>query len=639
MRKIYLFLMMMFAFTGFSMAQTMENFESLKMNIMLGGADDNSSFEVVPNPDKSGINPSDYVVKLLRDKDGVEWCGFYATLANSVDLSVNKFVHVKVWKPAISKVTFKLEGTVNSEIEPINAQTIVNGWEDLVFDFSALEGPYTKIVFCPDRVASGTLAADEIIYFDDLLINNDPNPISISQQTFNVDMSAAGLAAGDKVFITGALGGVYGSWKMPGDDPATEMKDPDGDGIYSVTLNLADGLIAFKFFKGTGWGGGEGVSADRTIKIAGTMDLNYKFGVDGLVSETHTESVVMENYESLKMNLMAGGAEDLSKFTKIPNPDKSSFNLSDYVVEFLRDKDGVAWGGFYATLDTPVDFTTNKFVHVKVWKPRISPVKFKIEGGATGNIEIPSMNPQTVTNGWEDMVFDFSAASGPYSKIVFMPDFNDPVGLTEDMTMYFDDLILNNDPSPLGPPEFKINVDMNASGMTSGKKVWLSGAIGGIYGQWAEPGTIAENEMTDPNGDGIYSISLQVPDGLIAFKFFWDNGWANGDNAIADRTYTVNGSAEVNFVWGVAGYTVTSVKPIAGTSFGVFPNPTDGMITVQSPDMKGLTVRNILGSTLKTLKFQAVTSKQIDLSDLKSGIYFISVETSNGIHTSKLIKN
>lgn len=632
--------MTMFAFTGFSMAQTMANFESLKMNIMLGGADDNSSFKVVPNPDKSGINPSDYVVKFLRSKNGVMWDGFYATLSKSVDLSVNKFVHVKVWKPRVSPVMFKLEGTVNSEIAPINAQSLVNEWEDLVFDFSALEGPYSKIVFTPDRLEASALTEDAIIYFDDFLINNDPNPISIPQQTFNVDMSAAGLAAGDKVFISGALGGIYGTWAQPGTVAENEMKDPDGDGIYSVTLNLPDGLIAFKFFKGAGWGGGDGApGGDRTISIAGSMDLTYKYGSDGLVSETHTENVVMENYESLKMNVMLGGADDLSKFTKIPNPDKSSYNLSDYVIEFLRDKDGVPWGGFYATLDTPVDLTTNKYVHVKVWKTRISPVHFKFER-ADGNFEVASMNEQTVTNGWEDLVFDFSGttATGLYSKIVFMPDFKDPVGLTEDQTLYFDDLILNNDPSPLGPPEFKINVDMAGSGITPGSQVWLSGAIGGVYGQWAAPASIPDNEMTDPDGNGIYSISLQVPDGLIAFKFFWGTGWTNGDNSVADRTYTVSGSAEVNFKWGVAGYSVTSVKPIEGNTFGVYPNPTNGLVTVQSSDMKGLSVRNILGSTLKTLKFQAVSSKQLDLSDLKSGIYFISVETINGIHTSKLIK-
>ena len=523
--------MMIFAFTGFTMAQTIENFESLKMNIMLGGAEDLSSFEVVPNPDQTGINKSLNCVKFLRDKDGVLWDGFYATLANAVDLTENKYVHVKVWKPRISTVMFKLEGTANTEIEPVEPQTLTNTWEELVFDFSALDGPYSKIVFTPDRVDPTTLTEDAIIYFDEIMINNDPNPGSAPVQ-------------------------------------------------------------------------------------------------------------IMEDYETIPLNLMLNGANDQSMMTLVANPDPTDLNPSSYVMKFDRDKDGFTYDGFWSALPTAIDVTTNKFVHVKVWKSRISPIKFKIEGGAAGTVEIASKYPQTKTEEWEDIVFDFSAKTGTYPTIGFFPDFADPVNLKDDITMYFDDIILNNDPKPMGPAQQIINVDMSGSGMSSNSQVWLSGALGGIYGSWAQPGTVPANEMFDPDGDGIYSITLQLPDGVIAFKFFWGTGWSNGDNSIADRTYTVNGNADLNFVWSVPGYTEnTLVSQIGDASFKVFPNPTEGMITVQSSGMKGLTIRNVLGETLKSYKLQSVTSKEIDLSSYISGVYFISVETSHGTYTSKLMKN
>ena len=93
---------------------------------------------------------------------------------------------------------------------------------------------------------------------------------------------------------------------------------------------------------------------------------------------------VIEDFESLKMNLMLGGATDNSTMTVVPNPHIGGINTTAYVVEFFRSKNGVPWGGFYATAATPVDFTVNKFVHVLVWKTRISPLKFKIEGGTAG---------------------------------------------------------------------------------------------------------------------------------------------------------------------------------------------------------------------------------------------------------------
>jgi len=631
-------LLLLFTFSGFAMAQTIEDFESIKMNVFSAGA--NGKISVIPNPYPTSVNPSSYVAKMVRGKDGDTYAGFYATLPTPVDFGTYKFVHVKVWKPRISPIKFKLERSDgNIEISSINEQTVTNEWEDMVFDFSATtaSGQYTKIVFFPDFPSTVNLTDDIIIYYDDLIVNDNPNPVSNPQQTFNVDMTAAGLAAGEKVYISGDFGGIYGSWAAPGSIPDNECTDTDGDGIYSVTMNLPDKLVEFKFFKGAGWGGDEKPpSGNRKIVISGDMDLYYLYKADGIVSETHTQSVIMENFESMAMNLMRGGANDLSTLEIVPNPDVTLNNPSDYVCKFLRDKDGVVWGGFYGTLATPLDFTTNKYVHVKVWKPRISPVKFKIEGGGSNPaLEVASMNAQTVVNGWEDMVFDFSDRTGIYAGIVFQPDAMDPVGLTEDLTIYYDDFVLNNDPNQRVPPEQVFNLDMNGSGMPSGSKVWISGALGGIYGTWKTPGEVPENELTDPDGDGIYSITMNLTPQALDFKFFWGNDWNHGD-PISNRAYTLTGDVVLNFIWNVAGYTL--VKPIEGISFGIYPNPTNGLVTVQSSDMKGLTVRNILGSTLKTLKFQAISSKQIDLSDLKSGIYFISVETSNGIHTSKLIK-
>ncbi|MGE5448294.1 MAG: hypothetical protein ACM3PR_08015, partial [Bacteroidales bacterium] len=175
MKKFYMFILAFLTFGGFSMAQTIENFEYLTMNLMLGDAAlDKSSLEVIANPDSSAVDSSKYVVKFLRDKDGVEWDGFYATLEKPVNLTANKYVHVKVWKPRISKVMFKLEGTENKEIEPMNPQTKTNAWEELVFDFSSLSGEYSKIVFTPDRVPAASNTEDITMYFDELFVNNDP---------------------------------------------------------------------------------------------------------------------------------------------------------------------------------------------------------------------------------------------------------------------------------------------------------------------------------------------------------------------------------------------------------------------------------------------------------------------------------
>jgi len=526
-----MFLLLVFAFTGFSMAQTIENFESIKMNAFSAGA--NGSIAVVANPDTTGINKSLYVGKMVRGKDGDPWAGWYATLPKAVDMDANKFVHLKIWKPRISPVVFKVEKENANSLDVYSKmpQTLTGKWEELVFDMSvvpAVTGEYVKIVFIPDFEAVLTLTEDITIYFDDLYVNNNP--------------------------------------------------------------------------------------------IVGSAPVQ-----------------MMEDYETIKINPFLGGATDLSTLSVVPNPDQSGLNPSDYVMEFQRDKDGVPWGGFWSPLATPIDVSTNKFVHVKVWKSRISPVKFKIEGGTAGTVEIFSMYPQTKIDAWEDMVFDFSAKTGTYSIIAFMPDFEDPLKLTEDITIYFDDIILNNKSIAAVPPEQVINVDMNASGMPGGSKIWISGTLGGIHGLWAQPGTVPENEMLDPDGDGIYTITLPLADGTYEFKFFWGETWDHGDPvAGGNRNYTFVGNTTLHYVWNVA---YTSAKQISDVAFSVFPNPVINSVTIQSAGMQKLTISDLLGRTLKTYKLQTENSKVVDMKEFKSGIYFISVETSKGTFSSKLIKN
>lgn len=523
------------AFTAASIAQTVENFESLKMNIMLGGEEDLSSFTIVPNPDPTGVNTSTNVVKYMRDKDGVPWGGFYATLDAPIDFNTNSYVHVWVWKPRISPVKFKIEAgeTGNIELASMNPQTVVNGWEELVFSFAdTATGPYTKIVFFPDFEDPLTLTEDIVIYFDHFFVNNDPTP---------------------------------------GSDPVQ----------------------------------------------------------------------VLETYEHIPLNLMLGGAEDLSSFSILPNPDKSGLNLSDYVIQFHRDKDGVPWGGFWSSLPVPVDVTTNKYVHVKAWKPRVSPLRFKLEGGEAGTLEVGSTNTQESTNVWEDYVFDFSEKTGTYPIIAFLPDFEDPLTLTEDIEIYFDDIIVSDDPSPFLPPQLVLNVDMTEAGDMTDIPVYLAGALGGVYGTWNEPGTNENNLMTDDDGDGIYTTTIFLPDGLYAFKFFKGTGWGAGDPAPGgDRVLQYAGNMNVSYKWGVDGALSVPENPLAD-KVQMYPNPVSNELIINtSVTIKEVTITSMLGQKVGTYQLNNNGRTSINTNDLSSGLYFVTFYGKDGSRlVQKLIKN
>jgi hypothetical protein len=278
--------------------------------------------------------------------NGVPWGGFWSALPEPLDLTVNKYVHVRVWKNRISPLRFKIEGGPgpNTEVVSMNPQTLTEEWEDIVFDFSGVTGEWNVIVFMPDFEDPLTLTDDIVIYFDYIMANNNPTP---------------GSAA----------------------------------------------------------------------------------------------AYVVEDFDHIPLNLMLGGSDDNSSMSVVPNPAPDDVNPSDHVVKFVRSMNGVPWGGFWSALPVPLDLTDNKYVYVKVWKPRISPIKFKVEGGPSANLEIFSMYPQSLTGEWEQIVFDFSEKTGTWNVIALMPDFEDPLTLTDDIVIYFDDIRVGGDPLFTHAPE------------------------------------------------------------------------------------------------------------------------------------------------------------------------------------------
>jgi len=636
-RKLLIFLTFMLI-AGFSRAQVVSDFESIPLNLMLGGVDDLSTMSVVPNPDMSGINTSYYVGKFVRDKDGVPWGGFWSQLPADIDVTVNKYVHVKIWKPRISPVKFKLEGGAagNLEAPSMAAQATTGAWEEMVFDFTTLTGTYPKVAFMPDFEDPLTLTSDIEIYFDDIILNNDP---------------AVGSAA----------------------------------------------------------------------------------------------LTTIENFEIIPLNMMYGGTTDSSYFQLVANPAPGGINPSTHVIKYSRDKDGVPWGGFYSA--TPVDVTTNKYMHVKVWKPRVSPIKFKIEGGLTGNYETVSSTPNTI-GVWEDMVFDFSTQTGAFPIIAFMPDFEDPLTLTSDIVIYFDDIILNNDPIPAVTNAVTLNVNMaywrDLGLFNPGTDfVDVAGTINGWDG--------TNSHLTTTN-DSIYSIALgdyNVGD-VLEFKFringSWNDatcefpsggpnrfytvvagannfkGWYNNDSlcivnfavnmsiykemgiffpatdyvdiagnlngwnganhhltTVNDSIYTItvdslmygselqfkfriNGSwsdatcefpsGGPNRVYAVpAGTSLYSVyyndqtvginEPSLAGKLEVYPNPTGNVLNIISTiDISNVVITNMVGQQVVSFENMVAGTKSIDVSNLNNGLYFITfTEKSGNQLTQKLIKN
>jgi hypothetical protein len=135
--------------------------------------DTNPPLEIVPNPDQSGINTSATVAKFTALQAGNPWAGCETmhgagTGSFLIDAS-NAQIRIMVWKSQISDVGIKLvrpDGWSLGEIKVAN--TVINQWEQITFDFTAhigLTPAYDQVVIFPDFTAR---ASDEVIYFDNV---------------------------------------------------------------------------------------------------------------------------------------------------------------------------------------------------------------------------------------------------------------------------------------------------------------------------------------------------------------------------------------------------------------------------------------------------------------------------------------
>jgi PKD repeat protein len=520
MKKYLLFLLSVFTCIGWVKSQNIADFEtpetSITMNVMGNLPFDGTCFEIVDNPFPAGINTSKKVVKFTRSKVGDPWAGFWTS---EIPIDINsRYVHAKVYKTRISPLKFKLEGGIDGNVEIFSAtpQTKINEWEDIVFDYSDKSGTFPTFAFMPDFADPVNLSEDIVIYFDDIVINDIP-PVQ-SQPKANFSADATKITTSSTVNFSDNSIGIPTSWEwtFQGGSPATSIeKNPmdiqyNSSGNYTVTLKVTN-------------------SAGNSTETK-TGFIKVSDAVSGTTTIVNFEDFT---WGALTYHPMANGSLDVpAAFEIADNPAPDAVNSSASVGKFTRAFDGNPWAGFWANISPSLDLATKKYVHVKVYKTRISPLKFKVEGG-TGDpktLEIFSLFEQTKANAWEDIVFDFSSMSSKYPIVAFMPDFADPVDLTDNIEIYFDDILLSKD-------------------------------------------------------------------------------------------------------------LVLSVKPLETNKFSCYPNPVvDDVLVGNLENINSIAITNVLGKTILIQKANS-TSQRIDMKNIPSGVYIISVTDNSGNSSSmKLIK-
>ena len=298
-----------------------------------------------------------------------------------------------------------------------------------------------------------------------------------SEVTFSVDISNEDYVG--PVYVSG---GTIDGWC----GTCAEMSDPDGDGIYETTLSLAPGPHEFKYTLG-GWDAAEYFDPSAPCTLTTDEFTNRYIEVDtgytALPTVCFNQCVSCDFLQpvtfEVDMRLLTTG--DQGVFIA------GDFNGWDGMATPMSDPDGDdIWS---VTLNMPLGFHSFRFVN-------------------NGTVfEFPPA--ECVEPEWNNRVIEVVNTGG--APLVFSACWESCEAICE----------------PLPTSEVTFQVDMSAQ-IISDEGVFM---ISNVNDNWNLLDYIVE--MSDPDGDQIYSVTLSVSD-LAWFNYLFVNGnpWDGSPTAV-----------------------------------------------------------------------------------------------------------
>jgi hypothetical protein len=448
-----------------------------------GGA----SGEVIDNPDTNG-NPSAKVAKIVKGAPEV-WAGNVIVASSPIDFSTKKLITLDVWSPRPGgTLTFKLENLNDAGIFIEKQVTLVGNsqWEEVSIDFSDIDEAqsYQKLVWFFDLGTAGDGSDDWTFYVD------------------NIDQDFAGVVTSQMIED---FEGTPPAFTVFGDIAATEViANPDASGINNsanvaqLTKSNGSQVWAGTFFETAApidlasfgqinvktWSPNAGIvvklkleNADASIVYE--QDLNtsvasawenllydfsaapvadyvrivifFDFGNAGdgslyyyddieLIGSGGIPDLEFQNFEGAAPAFTVFG--DIAATEVIANPDASGINTTGNVAQLTKSSGSQVWAGTFFEVATPLDLTSYTQISVKTWSPKSGiVVKLKLENADASIVHEQDLNT-SVTNTWEELVYDFSGApAADYVRVVIFFDFGTA---GDDSVYYFDEFKLTN---------------------------------------------------------------------------------------------------------------------------------------------------------------------------------------------------
>ena len=165
---------------------------------------------------------------------------------------------------------------------------------------------------------------------------------------------------------------------------------------------------------------------------------------------------------------------------------------------------------------------------------------------------------------------------------------------------------------------------------------------GNFSGEWQEPGSDPGNQAMTPDQDNpmIYTLTLQLQAGNYAYKYFLNPGWDGGEWAgDPNRMIEVGSDMEVNDWFGSLTDPTHADFRAPEASVRAYPLPATHFLYVEYPGPIGeVQLIDPLGRIVYQSRANG-SLLRMDVSDLKTGIYFLRVSTRDGVQTLRVMRS
>ncbi len=188
--------------------------------------------ELAPNPSKSGINTSNFVLKVDKPTGSDFFAGIQNTFTPNFDLTTTNVFKLKVYstKP---NVTFRFELVVDPNPPPaignpaavFSTITNANQWTEVEFTFTGLPGTttdYNRLVIKPDNdMSDSPITSGGTYYIDDITLTAGGSPSAMLELPIDFDDAGVDYAT-----------------KIVGNVAFTVLDNPELSGINNVNTKV-----------------------------------------------------------------------------------------------------------------------------------------------------------------------------------------------------------------------------------------------------------------------------------------------------------------------------------------------------------------------------------------------------------------